>query len=119
VQGPSIRLPASQATPVALVINELLLNALEHGMVGRTHGTITLSLTDLGDAVQLAVLDDGSGLPPHFDPATSNSLGLQIVKTLVQDDLKGSLAYASLAEAGGATGTQATVIFPKRPLNAD
>jgi two-component sensor histidine kinase len=119
VQGPSIRLPAAQATPVALVINELLLNALEHGLNGRSHGVVTLSLADLGDAVQLAVQDDGSGLPPDFDPATANGLGLLIVKTLVQDDLKGSLVYTSLAEDGGATGTQATVIFPKRPLHAD
>lgn len=119
VQGPSIRLPAGQATPVALVINELLLNALEHGMGGRTRGVITLSLTDLGDSVRLAVQDDGSGLPSDFDLATNNSLGLQIVKTLVQDDLKGSLAYIPPAEDGAAAGTQAIVIFPKRPLTAD
>jgi two-component sensor histidine kinase len=130
VQGPNVRLPASQATPTALVINELLLNALEHGMKDRTQGIISVTLTDLGDAVQLEVSDDGSGLPPGFAPEASTSLGLQIVHTLVTDDLKGTLRFesgappdASAPETGASNGTlqgaRATVIFPKRPIHAD
>lgn len=129
VQGPNIRLPASQATPTALVINELLLNALEHGMKDRTQGIISVTLTDLGDAVQLEVCDDGSGLPPDFTLQTSTSLGLQIVHTLVTDDLKGTVRFengASAPENGDANvaanplaGARATVIFPKRPVHAD
>ncbi len=127
VQGPNVRLPASQATPAALVINELLLNALEHGMKDRTQGIISVTLTDLGDAVQLEVSDDGDGLPPDFAPQTSSSLGLQIVHTLVMDDLKGALRFESGAQggenggpaAGALTGARATVVFPKRPIHAD
>ena len=127
VQGPNVRLPASQATPAALVINELLLNALEHGMKDRTQGIISVTLTDLGDAVQLEVSDDGDGLPPDFAPHTSSSLGLQIVHTLVMDDLKGALRFESGAQggenggsaAGALTGARATVVFPKRPIHAD
>ena len=45
--------------------------------------------------LELTVSDDGRGLPPGFDPADSQSLGVAIVRTLVQDDLHGTLAWAS------------------------
>lgn len=119
VQGPSVRLPASQATPLAMVVNELLLNAVEHGLKDHPRGTIRISLEDLGDAVVIEIADDGDGLPPGFDPTQpSHSLGLQIVNTLVTDDLKGSLQMQSLAEdrdgAPAITGARAVVTVPKR-----
>jgi two-component sensor histidine kinase len=134
VTGQNIRLPASQATPAALVVNELLLNALEHGLKDRAQGIIAVNLVDLGDAVRLEISDDGSGLPPDFQPALSSSLGLQIVRTLVADDLKGTLTFESGGAAPNgdenmghdgaempalATGTRAIVVFPKRPVYAD
>ena len=119
VQGSAVRLPASQATPLAMVVNELLLNAVEHGLKDRPRGQICISLEDQGDMVVIQVEDDGNGLPPDFDPAhTSHSLGLQIVHTLVTDDLKGSLRMASIVvEEEGApriAGARATVTLPKR-----
>lgn len=130
VTGPNIRLPASQATPAAMVINELLLNAVEHGLRNRRRGTIELALSDLGDAVELNVTDNGNGLPPDFGAKPSRSLGLQIVQTLVTDDLKGTLKIESLTPVTTAAqtteprvanqeGTRATVIFPKRSLGTD
>ena len=95
VRGPAIRLPASQATPAALVINELLLNALEHGIKDRAQGIIAITLVDLGDSVRIEVADNGVGLPEGFAVTASSSLGLQIVQTLVTDDLKGTLVYKS------------------------
>lgn len=91
VTGPNTRLPAGQATPTAMVINELLLNAVEHGLHGRSEGHIEIRLRDLGNSVEIAILDDGNGLPDNFAPNESSSLGLQIVQTLVTDDLKGRL----------------------------
>jgi len=131
IQGPNIRLPASQATPAALVINELLLNAVEHGLSKRSRGAITITLSDLGDTVRLVVEDNGSGLPPNFNPGQSASLGLQIVHTLVTDDLKGALQMESVAarvaDAPTATvsaetphlGARAIITFPKRSLKVD
>jgi two-component system, sensor histidine kinase PdtaS len=124
VQGSNIRLPASQATPVALVVNELLLNAVEHGLKGRSQGRITITLDDLGDAVRIVVKDDGNGLPPEFDPThQSSSMGLHIVHTLVTDDLKGSFAMESSqgeadddGEEATPCGAQAIVTFPKRSV---
>lgn len=134
VSGPAIRLPASQATPAALVINELLLNALEHGIKDRARGIIAVTLFDEGDAVRIEVADDGDGLPQGFEANAGSSLGLQIVRTLVTDDLKGSLHYLSAGEyvEGEASAEQGTdgesmathgarvvVNFPKRPISVD
>ncbi len=102
VSGPNIRLPASQATPAAMVINELLLNAVEHGLRDRRKGHIQIELSDLGDAVELIVTDDGNGLPTDFGIKPSRSLGLQIVQTLVTDDLKGEVKIESLATESSA-----------------
>lgn len=125
ISGPNIRLPAGQATPTALVVNELLLNAMEHGVSERKTGTISIALADLGDAVCIVVEDDGIGLPEGFDVGSSESLGLQIVRTLVTDDLKGQLEMESVRPAAGdaageagdqeaARGTRVRVTFPKR-----
>lgn len=131
VHGPNIRIPASQATPAALVVNELLLNAVEHGLADRSRGRIDMRLNDLGNAVELIVEDDGNGLPPNFKPEQSTSLGLQIVHTLVTDDLKGALQMESIYPAANslepmtanstlvAQGTRAIVTFPKKPLGVD
>uniref|UniRef100_A0A7C1JIX4 histidine kinase n=1 Tax=Caldilinea aerophila TaxID=133453 RepID=A0A7C1JIX4_9CHLR len=123
VQGSSVRLPASQATPLAMVVNELLLNAVEHGLKERAHGEIRILLEDLGDTVVLQIEDNGAGLPVDFNPVhASHSLGLQIVNTLVTDDLKGTLQMESIHEEGeeGArvVGARATVTLPKRSARA-
>jgi two-component sensor histidine kinase len=129
VGGPNIRLPASQATPAAMVVNELLLNAVEHGLRDQRRGAIQILLRDLGDAVELVIEDNGQGLPAEFNLKATSSLGLQIVQTLVTDDLKGKLQLESisepLVESGTETsptpkrGARATVIFPKRSLGVD
>lgn len=128
VYGPNIRLPASQATPAALVINELVLNAVEHGVGKRQRGQIDIFLNDLGDAVELTIADDGDGLPPGFDAAHSASLGLQIVRTLATDDLKGKLHITSPARRpedankeppSEKSGTSAIITFPKQSLGVD
>jgi two-component sensor histidine kinase len=130
IVGPNIRLPASQATPVAMVLNELVLNALEHGLAGHSQGRIVIDLAEAGNMVQVAIRNSGSSLPPDFDPHHPQSLGLQIVQTLVQDDLKGELQITSIlpvptgpeeATPEGAIlhGTQAVVTFPKRSLKVD
>jgi two-component sensor histidine kinase len=105
--GPPIYLPARQATACALVINELLQNALEHGFKERQEGHIRLMLEDEGDHVVVRVRDNGSGLPENFDIHNAESLGLQIVQTLVREDLKGSI------EIHNGDGAEAVVTFPK------
>jgi two-component sensor histidine kinase len=114
LKGPSIFLTARQATSCALVINELLQNALEHGYDQRASGgTISLTFEDEGDRVRLRVHDDGRGLPADFDLEHVDSLGLRIVRTLVTDDLKGQIEMQS------DHGVSAIVSFPKIPLGGE
>jgi two-component system, sensor histidine kinase PdtaS len=114
LEGPNIYLPARQATSCALVVNELLQNALEHGYDSRaTGGTIALVFEDHGDAVGLNVHDDGRALPPDFSLDRVDSLGLRIVHMLVTQDLKGQFDLQS------DHGVSAIVRFPKIPLGGE
>lgn len=114
IEGPAVYLPSAQATATALVINELVQNALEHGYEHRDRGQIKVLLTDGGDSVKLEICDDGEPLSSDFELANSTSLGLQIVRSLVQSDLRGEIRL----ENDPARGVVATVIFPKSVINA-
>ena len=76
-------LELNQAVPCGLILNELLTNSLKYAFPQDRRGEIKLSLTCGPDEiVTLTVADNGIGLPPGFDLAQSQSLGLQIVDTL-------------------------------------
>ncbi len=106
VEGEPIILPSRPATSLALVINELLQNALEHAFVGRGSGSVRISLGRGPKEYVVEVGDDGVGLPAGT-PYPS-SLGLEIVATLVKDDLQGQLEFNSTPE-----GTQVIVRLPQ------
>lgn len=108
LRGPNIYLPTQPATVCALVINELLQNALEHGYERQEGGTVTVNLRDNGEQITISVDDDGVGLPEEFDLARTSSLGLQIVKILAEGDLKGSFELRDRDK-----GVSAVVTFPK------
>jgi len=94
VQGPSILLNSKQATAFSLVLNELVCNAMEHGLRDRQTGHIEIELDWDGDEILLRVCDDGAGLPDAFDLTASRGLGLQIARTLVEKDLRGRMGIA-------------------------
>jgi len=95
------KFPISVGVYVGLIINELLSNAIEHAFGERKEGQIEVSLnaSDSG-RVNLRVRDDGVGLPAGFDIDKTRSLGLHLVKILVEDQLQGTLEVIS---DGGAT----------------
>ncbi|MCC7359547.1 MAG: GAF domain-containing protein [Anaerolineales bacterium] len=103
VDGEPVILPSRAATSLALVINELLQNALEHAFVGRSAGRVSITLGQARQEVVVTVTDDGVGLPAE-QPA---SLGLEIVATLVRDDLHGRLTFTNTG-----AGTQVVVRLP-------
>ncbi|MFQ6058596.1 MAG: sensor histidine kinase [Anaerolineae bacterium] len=107
LQGADIYLPAQQATPCALVINELLQNALEHGYTRRRGGTISINLRDEGQEIAIEICDDGRGLPNGFDLGQDSRSGLRIVQTLVEEGLHGHF------ELRNDCGVSAIVRFPK------
>ena len=83
-------LPAATATPLSLVLNELLVNAVEHGLRGRD-GRVTVRPVRKDGRLQVTVTDDGAGLPAGFDVSTTSTLGLHIVRSLVEGELGGRL----------------------------
>lgn len=115
VTGNNIELPSQRATSLALVANELLQNALEHGMAGRTKGSISIHLSNRGSYLQLTVSDNGNGLPPNFDPDTDLNLGLDIVRTTVIEDLQGEFY---IGPAASPPGTVVQINLPLRVIAA-
>ncbi len=110
LEGRNYYLATQQATSCALIVNELLQNALEHGYTQRTEGTIQVRLRDTPESMLIEISDDGEGLPPDFDLHGHVSLGLQIVQTLVRDDLKGQF------ELRNGNGVCAIIAFPRWQL---
>jgi two-component sensor histidine kinase/HAMP domain-containing protein len=106
VIGIAIRIPPSQVTPVALVLNELLTNCAKHAFPGRPTGSLTILVAREGDQAVLEVRDDGAGLDLSRVPA---GLGLTIVRTLATQNLKGSVTFSMAAEGG----TVVRIRFPQ------
>ncbi|MFM9151651.1 MAG: sensor histidine kinase [Candidatus Planktophila sp.] len=94
------------ATPLSLVVTELIHNALEHGLE-KGGSTLEILLERNVSSATISIIDNGVGLPEGFDVATSSNLGLQIVRTLTENELKGTLILESTER-----GTTASLNFP-------
>lgn len=103
--GDTVILPSDQAANLALVINELISNSLEHAFVGRREGIIGVDVSIQKDHYRIEIYDNGVGLPQDF--IETKSLGLQIVRTLVETDLGGQFKLYTK------DGTHACITIPK------
>ncbi|WP_125774845.1 sensor histidine kinase [Antribacter gilvus] len=90
--------PAQDATPLALVLTELVTNAVEHGFRGKASGTVEIGVERQGSALRVVVADDGVGLTEGRGPGSG--LGTQIVRTLVTNELGGTITW-DVREGGG------------------
>lgn len=106
-QGETIILPSEHASSLALVMNELIQNSLEHAFHGCMKGLIGLNITRTSKVYQIDLFDNGAGLPEKFQTSASKSLGLQIVRTLIEDDLGGTFSLFS------ENGTHARIVIPR------
>ncbi len=88
------------ATALAMVLTEVLQNAVEHGYDVSDSGQIVLHVRRLVGRLHLTVDDDGRGLPEGFDLDSSTSLGLSIVRTLVESELDGQLKLGVRSSGG-------------------
>ncbi|MFA9445085.1 sensor histidine kinase [Egicoccus sp. AB-alg6-2] len=90
LDGSAGELPAEVATPLALVMSELLQNSVEHAYPD-SGGDIVVALERRSASLHLEVRDDGVGVPPGWALETGANLGLQIAATLVESELGGTL----------------------------
>jgi two-component sensor histidine kinase len=104
VHGQTIQLPSRAATSLTLVVNELVNNALEHGLAGQKQGQIDISLGQSPEEFIILVQDNGRGLPDSFSP----NLGLEITETLVREDLRGRIKFNQLE-----IGTEVSIRIPR------
>jgi two-component sensor histidine kinase len=101
VEGSAGELPATLATPLAVVLSELLQNAVEHGYPdGSAGGLVRIELDNDGSSLHVVVRDDGRGLPAGFTIDRTRSLGLSIARDLVTSQMGGTI---TLSTADGAT----------------
>jgi two-component sensor histidine kinase/PAS domain-containing protein len=98
-------LPSEYATPLALALTELVTNSVEHGLMGRTDGAVVITATRNADGLTVVVHDNGAGLP---EGKVGSGLGTQIVRTLIQGELSGSIDWHTLTGSG----TEVTIEVP-------
>ncbi|MGI8759148.1 MAG: sensor histidine kinase [Acidimicrobiales bacterium] len=129
LEGDAGLLPARVATPLAVVLTELLQNAADHAFPvtappeidgPETGGGVTVSLDNDGERLVVRVVDDGVGLPAGFALETATGLGLSIVRSLVTTQIEGSITMRSpaLAASSGAGQRPGTVVEMHVPLGA-
>lgn len=104
-------LTSEMATALAMVVTELLQNAVEHAYVTGDTGRITLDAQRLVGRLHVTVEDDGRGLPAGFDLDGAVNLGLSIVRTLVESEMAGVLEMGS-AHAPLEHGTRVQIDVP-------
>jgi two-component system, sensor histidine kinase PdtaS len=106
VDGSSLYLPSQKASSLALVINELVQNAINHAFINRDEGVIRIYLKEQNQIVSLTLTDDGVGFD-HEKAQQKGCLGLQICQTLISEDLEGILEFEN-----NHPGTKVTITFP-------
>ncbi len=101
VKGTFGLVSAEDATALALVLTELVTNAVEHGLSGRGNGTVEVLAQREENHLRVVVADDGVGLPEGVGGGAGSGLGTQIVSTLVTNELRGTIEWG--AREGGGT----------------
>jgi len=100
-----LRLSAQQAASLALLVNELVNNAIKHG-----NGGIEVTLHREDGSAHLEVCDNGPGFPLDFDPQRAAHTGLELIESTSRWDLRGTVTYGNQPEGGG----RVQVVFPLR-----
>jgi two-component system, sensor histidine kinase PdtaS len=116
IEGDAGKLPSPEATSLAVVTTELLQNVMDHAYPPGTlapgeQGRVRILLSHDPVTLRLAVIDDGAGPSSGFDPETSTSLGLSIVRGLVSD-LEGTIVFSTVAPGTRRPGTRVDLSVP-------
>jgi two-component sensor histidine kinase len=111
IDGEAGELPSAVATALAVVLSELMQNAVEHGFPsgGLDDPTVVISFRASVDAVEVTLVDNGVGVPEGFSFDDATGLGLTIVRSLVENDLGGEITI----RRAGLAGTVAWLRIPR------
>jgi two-component sensor histidine kinase len=104
-----VQFAADRAILIALIINELVLNAGKHAYPEGVPGPIRVRLVSDKGTVFISVSDEGVGLPTDFNPATSKRLGIRLVNALAKQ------LGAELTRLMPTHGTHYTLLVPLQP----
>jgi two-component sensor histidine kinase len=107
VEGRNIEISSSQAIPVALVANEVISNSMKHGIKGEEVGEIRINIHEKENLIVMEFYDSGKN-DLVYDSNDEDKLGLQIVKALTMEQLRGTF---SISKVNGET--KAEVVFSK------
>jgi two-component sensor histidine kinase len=105
LKGDTFLCDSDTATSIALVVNEITQNCLKYAFIGRDTGVIDIEICKGAMYSNISIIDDGIGF--DFDKDSSEKLGLQIVRRIVTEKLKGSLSTESSQK-----GTKVLFDFP-------
>jgi two-component sensor histidine kinase len=111
VNGSNIKLDIDTAIPLGLILNELITNAYKYAFNNQAEGKLMVELKQDETYYQLTVMDNGHGLPVDFNEANLTSLGLKLVRMLIEQ-LDGSLTIES------ANGTLFKILFKETRVSA-
>lgn len=94
-----LQIELTQAVPVALIVNELITNALKHAFVSSSPGKVEVLARRKAAAVEVTVRDDGRGLPADSAPSRATSLGFSLM-TMLTKQLNASMIWPPPGQAG-------------------
>lgn len=100
----SVWLNLETAVPCGLLVNELLVNSLQHGFPNGQLGEVHIELAQIDQQIQIKIWDNGVGLASSFDWQQSDSLGLKLVRILAKQ-------LKAVIQLDGSSGTTATFSF--------
>lgn len=107
-----VDLPAERAAPVALIVNELVTNAIKHAFPNGDAGKLHISVEQRGDTCHIEVSDDGKGLDGAGSPGDGSSFGMKLIRSL------GRQLGAEVVWQARDPGTRAKLTIPVGTKNA-
>ena len=94
IDGDAVQIVLEKAVPCGLMLNELVSNTCKHAFPGGASGSLCVHFVAKQECIELVVEDSGVGFPEAFDEFSSSTLGLKLVRTLVEQ-VRGSIGFHS------------------------
>jgi two-component sensor histidine kinase len=94
--APDYVVTAKQGAAIGLIVCEAMTNAIKYSHPTGAAGKVIVSARPVNDRFQIAVMDDGLGLPEGFDPKTAKTMGLKVMNALA-DQLGADLMFEALS----------------------